>query len=477
MRKLFVFFIIIFLLKTLNAQNKTDFKNNPLAAASIISVTIGGDFVITGSFPSTFTERVDQFVTRIYNEAYTKTLQSLKDTKLIAEVNNKFKNISLRGILLKRTDGKTLHIDLQKFRLNGDFKNNPYLKNDDVIIFPPADKNKNFFTVNGAVNKHGKFYFVEGDRLSDAIELAQGINKAYDKIKGIEISRLSFDGTKIKNINTNIESNMLLKRGDQIRVLADETQRKDFHVIVAGEVNMPGYISITKNNTTLHDVIKSAGGIKPTGSLRRARLLSGNIASFILYKKYGLKIDDENKLTVEEINNRYLKLEDLLMSRMSNLTEEDTSYFYAENRIRALLNENSIDFTTLKDKNSEASNFIVSNGDIIIIPKIDNTVYIFGQVAKTGKITYKEGADYLYYLNKAGGLSEYSDDDIIVIKGRTKEWISPIDNKVEIEPGDFIWVPKNPHKSFNYYLTQTGVYFTIVGGIATILLLLNQFGK
>ncbi len=477
MKRIFSLLTLILIVNTLFAQTKEDLKSNPLVTSSLISVTIGGDFVITGSFPSTFTERVDQFITRIYNEAYTKALQSLRDPKLIAEVNKKFKDISLRGILLKRADGKTLNIDLQKFRLNGDFKNNPYLKNDDVIIFPPTDKDKNFITINGAVNKGGKFVFVEGDKLSDAIELAQGINKAYNKIIGVEISRLSYDGNKINLIKTDLKSNIPLKRGDQIRVLADETQRLDFHVLVIGEVNMPGYISITKNNTTLSDVIKRAGGIKPTGSLRRAKLLSGNVASYILMNKYGLKLKSFENLTSEEINNVYLEFENILMSRMSNLTEQDTSYFFAENQIRALLDENSIDFTTINDENSKASKFIVNNGDIIVIPKIDNTVYVFGQVPKTGKITFKENADYMYYVNKAGGFSEYSDEDVIVIKGRTREWISPIDNVVKIEPGDFIWVPKNQHRSFTFYLNRTSIYFSIVGSIATILLLLKQFSR
>ena len=477
MKRILTLLTLILIFSSINAQTTDDLKNNSLLSASIISVTIGGDFVVAGSFPSTFTERLDQFITRIYNETYSKALQSLRDTKLIEQLNEEFKSISLRGIILRRAGGKTLNIDLLKFRLNGDFKNNPYLKNDDVIIFPPSNEDKNFFTINGAVNKPGKFYFVEGDKLFDAIELAQGINKAYDKITGVEISRLSYDGNKINLIKTNIEENLPLQRGDQIRVLAEETQRLDFHVVVVGEVNMPGYISITKNNTTLYDVIKRAGGIKGTAFLSHSKLLSGNVANYILASKFGLKIKTDEILTTQEISDKLLELENILMSRMSNLTEEDTSYFFAENQLRTLMSETSIDFSNLNDPNSKASNYIVNDGDIIIIPKIDNTVYVFGQVGKKGKISFKEGENYLYYVNKAGGFSDYSDEDVIVIKGQTKEWISVTDNIVKIEPGDYIWVPKDPHRSFSFYLKQTSVYFTILGSIATILLLLNQFGK
>ena len=41
-----------------------------------------------------------------------------------------------RGLILKNANGEEIIIDLAKFRVNGDFINNPYLKNDDVIIFP-----------------------------------------------------------------------------------------------------------------------------------------------------------------------------------------------------------------------------------------------------------------------------------------------------------------------------------------------------
>lgn len=477
MKKIFNLLTIILLVNTLFAQTKEDLKSNPFVTSNIISVTVGGDFAITGSFPSTFTERVDQFITRIYNQAYTKALGNIRDPKLIAEINRQFKEYSIRGIKLKRASGEILNIDLLKFRLNGDFKNNPYLKNDDVLIFPPLDKDKNFFTINGAVNKPGKFYFVEGDKLSDAIELAQGINKAYENIKGAEISRLNYSGNKIKLIKTSIDSNIPLQRGDQIRILAIEPKREDFKVLVIGEVEIPGYIPITKDSTNLYEVLKRTGGIKTTGSLRRARLISGNVASYIIYNEFGLKMGKLSKLNPVLISDKFIKIEDMLMARMSNLTEQDTSYFLVENQLRLLLDGNNIDFTTVMKKDSKAANFLVKDGDIIIIPQKDNTVQVFGQVAKTGKITFKDGADYMYYINKAGGFSEYSDDNVFVIKGQTREWISPKDNTVKIEPGDFIWIPKSPHKSFSYYLSQSSYYFTIIGSVATILLLLKQFGR
>jgi len=83
----------------------------------------------------------------------------------------------LRNITLKRTNGEELKLDLMKFRRTGDFVNNPYLKNDDVLIFPSSDLDRNFFSINGAINKPGKYHFRDGDKLNNAIELAMELIK------------------------------------------------------------------------------------------------------------------------------------------------------------------------------------------------------------------------------------------------------------------------------------------------------------
>ncbi len=171
-------------------------------------VTIGGDFIITGSFPSMVTERVDQFVTRMYTQTREKIFSQLsQQPELLEKAKKEIENYSLREVTLKRANGEELKLDLMKFRRTGDFSNNPYLKNDDVLIFPPSDLERNFFSISGAVNKPGKYHFKDGDKLSDAVELAQGINKAYENVSKAEINRLSYDGEKMEVIPVDINSN------------------------------------------------------------------------------------------------------------------------------------------------------------------------------------------------------------------------------------------------------------------------------
>ena len=462
----------------LNSASKLDQTN--ILGAGAISVTIGGDFIITGTFPALLTERVDQFITRIYNQTKEKALGNItNDPELLFKLKKQLDDYSIRDIKLKRADGEIIQLDLLKFRTTGDLSEDPYLKNDDVLIFAPSDLERNFFTISGAVNKPGKFHFVDGDKLSDAIELAQGINKAYENVDSVKIDRLSYDGEILTSTKVSINSNFDLRRGDRIVVLAQETERKEFSAYVVGEVNSPGEIPISKDNTTLKQVIEAAGGLKPTASLENSKLFTGNIVPMLLEQQFGIKLKENPDILELKLPDKLLIFENMLMSRMSDLTVEDTAYFYLENRIRILNEGSSVDFTKIKDDSSQAANYIVHNGDVVIIPRIIHKVYVFGQVVNPGYINYKKGEKFRYYIHKAGGYGEYAqgEGDVMVIKNSSKNWLQADDDKTTIEEGDYVWVPRTPPRSFNYYVGTIGNYLSIVASAATVILLLIQFNK
>lgn len=473
MKNLFLVWLII--TSVVFSQSTSSEKNN-LLSLSGISVTIGGSFPLTGSFPALMTERVDQFVTRIYNEAVSRSLSNAQDEQMLEKLKKDISQFSLRGIKLKRSSGEEIILDLEKFRLSGDFKYNPYLKNDDVLIFPPYDLERNFFTINGAVNRSGKYAFVDGDKLGDAIELARGINKAYENVENVEIKRLSYDGLNQQTVTTSINDNIELKRGDQIVVLAEETQRKDFYVLVLGEVNQPGYIPITKNNTKLGEIIKAVQGFNENASLKRSRIFRGNSITPLLERQYGIKIGDDLLNKNDELVDRIVTYEQAMMFRMSNLVEEDKYYFETENQYRVLNEGSAIDFTQVSDDKSDIYNFTVESGDVIVVPPYTKTVYVFGQVSNPGHVKFVENADYKYYIEQAGGLGEYAEEEIMIIKGDSRNWVTATQS-TKIEDGDFIFIPKERIKSFQTTINELGGYFSIVGSIATVLLLIVQLTK
>lgn len=460
---LFVFII--------NADGQSDIKLDMLQAGTI-NVTIGGSFVVNGTFPAFITERVDAFITRMYDQVKQEMVKTTNDPVLLEQITKRLDNYVLRNITLKRASGEVLHIDLQKFRLNGDFSNNPYLKNDDLIIFPEPDLEHNSFTISGAVNNPGKFFFVAGDHLQDALELAQGINEAYENISEVEIHRLNYAGDEISIIKTDINSNPPLERGDGIIVVAKETQKKGFGVIVAGEVNNPGRIPVTKNNTTIRQVIEKAGGIKEDASLRRSKLFTGNSLPVLLENYYGVQVDKMPDYLNVNLTNFLLAYQKMIMMRMSNVDEVDSSYFYLENDLRFLLESGPVDFTKINDSTSNVSEYMVNDGDIIIIPPKEKTVYVFGQVTKPGKVNFVKGKDFDYYISEAGGKGEYARDDVMLIKAATNEWVPADNENAVIEEGDYIYVPRSIARSFNFYLRTASVFLGIVGSLATIALLI-----
>lgn len=473
--------LILILLFTLinSAISQTNTGQTTLSEAmsfASISVTIGGQFPVNGTFPALITERVDQFISRMYVQAVERVTRATNDPLLLDQIKRELESYSLRGIILKRSNGEEIILDILRFRITGDFSLNPYLKNDDVLIFPAVDLQRNFFSVSGAVNKPDKFYFVDGDNLQDALLFARGVNPAFEGTLEVEINRPKYDGSEIEQIKTDISSSISLQRGDQIIIRADETQRREFSVLVIGEVNSPGYVPITKNNTKLGEIIERAGGFTEDASILRSRLFRGNSINMLLERQYGVTISNDLSIIDTSMLVKMIDYEEMLMLRMSNLVDEDIPYFQIENQIR-VMNEGSVsDFSNLSDSNSELYNLIVRNGDVIIVPQKKRNVYVFGQVQNPGFITYTPDKDYKYYLNLAGGVGKYSEDEIKVIKGESRYWVLAEEEPI-ISEGDYIFVPKQQLRTFRSYVQEYASYLGILGSVATITLLIIQLGN
>ncbi len=472
-----------FALQDIQAQFSSDNANtSSLEVLNIINVTLGGDFPISGTYPASRTERVDQLITRIFTEYKAELLRTTPDEELLSTIKISIDEYAKRNIVLKRFTGEEIKIDLVKFRITGDFIFNPYLKNDDVIIFPPLDLDRNFIDITGAVNKEIKFQFIENERLSDAIIIAQGINPAYLNVDSAQISRLSYDGLNEEILNVKISDNPTLQRGDRIRILADRNEKKDFNVLVLGEVNRPGKIHISKNNTTIAEVINKAGGFTNEASLKFSEIIRNSNAFTTLQRKAFESRLNGTKLTPELerklLNSKNHEL--LKMYRSADITLEDTLFFNIDNSLRALDGYSQIDLSNLIDSASFESNYIVKDQDVIVIPEKQYDVYVWGGVASIGYYKFESGKSIKDYIEEAGGLTEiaYGEGEVFLIKGKTREWINiDIGASENIEAGDFIYVKKDPPKSFDFYLERIGSIASIVGTVATIVLLVNQFSN
>jgi protein involved in polysaccharide export with SLBB domain len=467
--KLKTLFLLILFSLTLTAQEMSDLQQNSMLALNKISVTIGGDFITNGTFPASNTERVDEFITRTYNQNRLALLATTKDARSLAELKTEIDEYAERGIVLKHMDGAEQILDLKKFRLTADYSENPYLLNGDVLIFPQLDWQRNFIEVEGAVNKPTQFQFVEGDRLACAILFSRGINSAYENADKIEIIRLSYDGMNEDIIPVTIEENPLLKRGDRIRVVANETQKRDFKVLVGGEVNKPGYIYITKDKTTIKEVIQKAGGFKENADLINAELIRGTIKAKQKDAKNLPFQDRRRSLDLEVFS---LQTDLLMMNRMANIEPEDSLSLLADNQLRIAKSIVTVNFNEVLNNSSDNSKFIVKDGDIIFIPEITNLVYVYGQVMNPGFIDFVDGNDYQHYIKKAGGVGNAAKNEVYLIKGKTRAYIDMTDEDYPftIESGDYIWVPKENPRTFDFYLSRIARISAVVAAAATVYL-------
>lgn len=478
--------IILVLLSTSFIYGQDELKESARSTMNFIqpiSVTIGGNFIVTGSFTASKTQRVDHFVTTLYNEAKSKAVGSMNDLNTLRIVDKELKKFPLRDIILKRQDGEILKIDLLMFRLTGDFKYNPYLKSDDVIIFPSFDEKRDVIDISGAVNNPTSFQFVDGDKLADAILLAGGLSKAFENVTEVEISRVKDLGKSEARIVSKISDNVELQRGDRITVLFSENHKVAYKVLVLGEVNRPGEVYILKNNSTLRDVISKAGGFTANADLRRAELLRGSDQSQIM-KIRALRSQYEKDSTGTTMPIVQTKIEEILtegnrMLRSANLSMDEVESSLAPDLyLRMNDGRGILDFSKVLDETSDEGNTIIHENDVIIVPSYFNYVYVFGQVKNPGYYSFETDKDWRHYINKAGGMTERAkeEEEIRVINGISKTWYDTKDN-YKMNAGDYVYVPKSLPKDITSTLQIISTVSNIVATIVTLTFIILQTTK
>ncbi len=451
--KLFFLVFISFAIAQTNLRltNTQDFQQ-----FQKISVTISGDFPVNGTYAASINERLDEFITRIF-EAERQVLKASTQPNLANKLRYATRNIRLIR------DGKTQTIDLHKYRMKGDLSNNPFLKDNDIIIFPRNDIDFNYISVEGAVNKPGKFLYVKGDKLKDAIELSLGFNEAFDKIDKILVYRSS-SNTPITLTTQQLDFE--LKPADRIIVKADFDSKKDRRVLVIGEVKNPGYIPINTNNNNIKDILLAAGGLKETADTFNIELFKNSPLFYNYQSTVDLNLDQLylNEYRIQEMRSIIELLE---LERMAYLYPEDTLGFHNDLKLRQQKNAYMVNYYEIKGDTIINS---ISDGDVIVVNKLPDNVYVFGHTNFVGNIKFSPNQDVYYYLNLADGIGDYArKNEIYLIRYKTKQWtnINDTKEKIIVERGDYIWIPKEARRDFNYYTQRIAAVAQIVSALTT----------
>jgi len=410
-------------------------------------VTVAG--VGQGTYPTSAIMRASSIIAFIFSD-------SLSLMKSGTMPNERY-NFSFRNIKLKRKNGEIQRIDLYEYFATQNERYNPFLREGDVITLQKYDWEGKFIAVQGAVQFPGVFEYIQGDDLETALQLVRGVASVAN-LDSITVSRMDPTATRMEKIYLSYDNdkNFKLLPNDRVYVNAHAEVRRDFKVLVLGEVVRPGNYPITLNTTRLSDIINEAGGLLPNSYLPNSEV----------YRKLDtFFIQTKNRDTLENVYTR--RLNDIV-SNKEEKESFDQDLLYKIGRV-------NVDFEKL-EKGDNSQDVILKNGDIVYIADNKKEVYVYGQVNRPGFVPYKEGADAQYYIDAAGGYGERADEDEIrVIKFKTREWLEP--DEATIQSSDFVYVPRIIKRDFAYDIDLISKVAGVIVSVITLTLLVIQSQK
>lgn len=428
-------------------------------------VNVAGVVNRPGAYAVSALDRVDKAV-YLANLLTVTQLQQLNPLKQIEketfspsfpiEEDEKERRPSLRNIRLLRANGDSIQVDLIRYYATGDPKYNPYLLDGDVIVVPTAALSANAVSIWGAVRIPGRFEYRPGDSLSLMFKIANGPQAVAD-LSNTELVRFNSDGRtferQVVDARKVLDGSMdiRLQPNDRVFVRSNRHLREEYHVTIVGEVRQPGMYAITRDSTWLSEIIEQAGGFTPEAAVAECKIIR--------------KPGSEDPLAH---NPDYERLTEM---RLSGLNREGRDYFNYEAAIKR--GYVSVDFKKLFLEGVKSADVTLRNGDFIIVPVRSKTVYVYGQVANPGHVTYVPGLPFSDYIEKAGGYSKAANKGkVFLIKAGTKKWVSVEEEPVE--EGDAIFVSLRSERDLAYYFSLARDVLTVATATATIYLLIDQ---
>lgn len=342
-------------------------------------------------------------------------------------------NGSYRSIELKRGKNTTL-IDLYDIFVYGKFDLTQHLTSGDVIFVGPRNMN---VSISGGVNNSAIYEVLPDENLSNVINFAGGFSNSYKNFDHILVDRKAINYNSIIKIDTsNINSFALEERDSVLVPFYDAQPVKQKTISIEGMVNRPGEYFINEQ-TTLLDVLTMAGGYKDGAY------------------EYGAAIFRKQ---VKEVENTFSQKEynatvNYLISNLGNpnsvippqtldiLREELNTKIYS-GRIVTEFNINEL-------TNNPAANISLEDGDTIVVPQMNNTVYMVGEFNNPSNHIYDPSKSATDYIRESGNLKSTAEGLILVIDpdGRSrvleKKWFLVSSNNVPIYPGSILYAPRD----------------------------------
>tara|TARA_X000000950_G_scaffold288221_1_gene403957 strand:+ start:1897 stop:3609 length:1713 start_codon:yes stop_codon:yes gene_type:complete len=356
---------------------------------------------------------------------------------------------SFRKIDLIR-DGEIVETtDLYEIFIFGKASFGKNLRSGDTVFIHPA---LNINGIYGGVKRSGEYELKDNETADDLIVFANGFTPDSDKksiileqlIDGIIIdSQLSYQNLEQYDLND----------GENIYVRRFPIRS----VTISGAVNNPGKYRINDGDG-IKEIIERAGGYLSNaypfgGILENEGALEANLyARDELYRGFLNTIIRNSRALQDSSLNTIGPL-------LTQLRESPVS-----GRV-----------ITQFDLDLIESDINLQDGDTIFIPEKINHLYVFGEVANQGSVSFNPNKRIDFYFESKGGLLEDADLENVFIlypngiskRIKRKNLFRDGNDVIDIYPGSIIFVPR---KAQNLFLTQSiQAYATILGNLGVSL--------
>ena len=357
---------------------------------------------------------------------------------------------------------ETISIDLNSI-LSGKRPDIP-LKNED-LLFVPSQANlldARTLTITGTVMFPGDYKYSDGMSVEDLILQAGGLVDGASTAR-VDVSRVINDpkatteGSRIgESFSFSLKDGLIadgdksftLQPYDVVHVRRSPGYFTPRMINVSGEVQFEGRHTMVVKTTRLSDAIRMAGGLTGDAYARGA----------ILMRKMN---DDERRL------------QQRVLESTKNTTSNDT----VNVSLIALDNEYSVGELDKALANPGGPNdIILREDDRLIIPEYNNTVRITGNVMYQNVVSYAEGKNYKWYVNKAGGFghrAKKSKTYIVYQNGMVEK----VGRGTKVEPGCAIVVPTKPEPRNGGWQQWVSIGSSLTSMAAMIATLVNVLKK
>ena len=385
----------------------------PVSTEIINKVSIEGAVIVSGDFQ----------------------LERARTLKGLVELSQGFEKDAVinRARLFRERNGavrEQITINIENI-LNGTDNDIDLLPNDKLVISSINDLEiLSSVKIIGEVNEPGEYAFYEGMTVGSLVISAKGLTQLSNNSE-VLIYRLTFDETgskPIRTLSTSLPDNFNSKSGESG---LDLKLKKNDMVIVRkipgfSEIESASIIGLIKNQGTyaikdgtysLYDIINDSGGFLKDASID------------------GISIEREGTVFSVDVNK-------LLMDKSQ------------------------------RDK----YNIVLNDGDIITVPKVNNTVFVGGEVNSSKYISYQKNINLRKAVSQSGGFTpfshrkksyvEYQNGNIIATKNFLFFRKYP-----KIKSGSKIFIPSKPEKT-----SASGILNSVVGELLTIVTTLGTLG-